>query len=222
MRRLLIAFFLFGIVIPSAAQLYSYSPAADYSAVLNMDEYSVHQIDIYPVGLTDFYMMEWRLVGNTCPESWDFQLCDWATCFDGMPNTAVMDTIFPGGHGLLKVTVNPFTEAGSGTLTFWIFPEGDMASHETVTFHFETIVASVSTHGNSASTALQLFPQPARDHLNYSGMNTGTWQLYDLSGRIISSFYLERNDGRLDISSLQRGVYFLRQGSRTVRFTCID
>jgi hypothetical protein len=221
MRSLLNVLFLFGMAIPSAAQLYSYAPAPDYSAVLNMDEYSVHQIDIYPVGLTDFYMMEWRLVGNTCPESWDFQLCDWATCFDGMPNTAVMDTIFPGGHGLLKVTVNPFMEAGSGTLTFWVFPEGEMDAYETVTFHFETIVAGVSDH-SAVTTPPQLYPQPARQQLNYSGLNTGAWYLYDLSGRVISSFYLERNDGALDISSLQNGVYFLRQGSRTMRFTCID
>jgi hypothetical protein len=96
-----------------------------------------------------------------------------------------------------------------------------MDAYETVTFHFETIVAGVSDHG-AITTPPQLYPLPARDQLNYTGLNTGTWQLYDLSGRMISSFYLERKDGTLDISSLQRGVYFLRQGSRTMRFTCID
>gem|GEM_PF-1574491 len=213
--RMWVSLFLVSLSGHLSAQLYQYYPTSTYSAEIAMEEYSVHQVNIIPSGNPDFYMMAWRLVGNTCPTEWEFQLCDWATCFEGMPNTAIMDTIFSGGHGLLKPTVNPFTTPGSGQLTFWVFPEGEMDAYEELTFFFQTDVVGVNSVDSSKP---YVYPNPANDFVNLNHFTLGQWHLKDVAGRSVQTIYLDRPEQRLDVSNLPAGFYSLVQGDQRIAF----
>ena len=69
---------------------------------------------------------------------------------------------------------------------------------------------------NTAVPEVQIYPNPVRDYLYISHLNDNSGELQvvmnDLNGlQVISGkFSAERNQVRIDVSSLKSGMYFLR------------
>ena len=90
---LLACFCLFASI--ASGQNFTFSPSNEVLTDLNLNEYRDTQVNIDP-NTDQTFAMSWRMVGNTCPESWDIVLCDWSECYTYLPNNGDMDPINQG------------------------------------------------------------------------------------------------------------------------------
>ncbi|MBD3637259.1 MAG: choice-of-anchor B family protein [Crocinitomicaceae bacterium] len=68
----------------------------------------------------------------------------------------------------------------------------------------ETVFADVS---GQASESISLYPNPATNEINITGVQTGTLTVFDLSGRVVLQQLIQPT---LDVSSLQSGMYIFQ------------
>ncbi len=199
----------------SAAVVYTFDPGNHLHAVLNMNDYTDHQINIYhdePAA----HCMTWRIVDNTCPTGWDMVLCDWQNCFTSLVNTNDMDSVSAGNAGLIKITVNPFDIAGAGSIHFWVFPTGMMDQYVDFFFDFETIIANVGSlngHSNSIIWNTDL------SELQFKNAPQGLWKCFSASGQMIDEFYIRSEYQMVSITNTRKGMYLLvSPNRRTFKF----
>ncbi len=205
MKQVVSLLFFCGVLLQANAQDYAFFPDDHYSAQLAMEQYSVHQVDIQNTSGEEA-LITWRLIENTCPVGWEFILCDWPHCYDGMPNTGNMSAVAPGGYGLIKLTVNPYDIPGSGDLHFYIFPTGFNDQHVDLIFHFDTEVLSVAENELSGVVA---YPQPASDRVFIRNISSGIIKVTDISGKVMTTSITSGNNG-LDVSQWPAGIYFFQ------------
>lgn len=205
----LIVSFLF--LCPSAqGQNFTFSPSNEVYTSLNLNEYRDTQVNIDP-NTDQTYAMSWRMVGNTCPESWDIVLCDWSECYTFLPNNGDMDPIFEGQTGLIKLTVNPFETAGSGYVRFWVYPTGNMDTYLDLYFYYETTFTSVpSILGNEQSIVYNA-ENKIVTLLNCDSKNMN---LLNTNGQVIDQFRCFGNNYTFHLSNLMPGIYFLTDNKR--------
>lgn len=63
-----------------------------------------------------------------------------------------------------------------------------------------------------------LYPNPASDILNVTFRQNGgpaTYQIYSMSGQVIQTGVLEINPGKIDVSALDKGLYFIEFGNKS-------
>jgi len=193
------------LAISADAQNYSFIPSSSVTSFLNLGEYKDTQIDIDPQS-SDTYAMSWRMVGNTCPESWDIVLCDWSECYTFLPNNGDMDPIFPGQVGLLKLTVNPFETAGSGYVRFWVYPTGNIDLHQDVYFYYETTFTALTELGNYHPSIV--YEQNGKSaYVNY--LEAGNYKVFNMGGQLVSTFFCSDTSLKLDLTIYPKGVFIL-------------
>jgi hypothetical protein len=180
---------------------FSFSPTADYQGLLNMDMYTEHIVYVFHDS-DDTLDITWRLIEDTCPEDWDIQMCDWNHCYDGFPNTAEMDPVWPGGSGYLKLLVNPYNIAGSGLVHFWIYPTGAIENREDVFFHFNTTATAVE---NAFVPTEQLFVRS--NELQLNNTTAGNFSVIDIQGRVALANACTSDQCDISITALTAGTY---------------
>jgi len=68
-------------------------------------------------------------------------------------------------------------------------------------------------------SSIFVFPNPVKEYLTVSGVEKGeTINLYDLSGGLLQTIPAQENSTKIDVSSLQQGVYVLQIGKQQVKF----
>ena len=78
-----------------------------------------------------------------------------------------------------------------------------------------TIVNAIGEHDRAG---LHLFPNPATEITWLNGLSNDTVTLSDATGRIVSVYTNPTLRLMLNLSSLEPGVYFFRQGNQSIRF----
>jgi hypothetical protein len=78
-----------------------------------------------------------------------------------------------------------------------------------------TIVNAIVEHDREG---LRLFPNPATEITWLNGLSNETVTLSDATGRIVSVYTNTTSCLMLNLSSLEPGVYFFRQGNQSIRF----
>jgi hypothetical protein len=205
LKRLVFIALLLSDALRSDAVVYTFDPGDHLQAVLNMNDYTDHQINIYHDSPQAHYMT-WRIVDNTCPAGWDMVLCDWQHCFTTLVNTNDMDSVSAGNAGLIKITVNPFDIAGSGSIHFWVFPTGMMDQHVDFFFDFETIIANVGTvNGNSNS----IIWNAGLSEFQFKNLPQGLWQCFSVSGQLIDEWYIRSEYQIFSMTNTRKGMYLL-------------
>lgn len=192
----------------ASAQNYLFSPSANYSGQLSMDMYTEHYMYIAH-NLPDTAYITWRVVENTCPEEWDIQACDYQHCYTGLPNNGDMNGVPPGGQGYLRMIVNPFSTAGSGMLHLLIYPTGQPSQYTEAFFNFETSTSNIAVTEVDTESVLFL-----PNEIQYSGIQGGNLQLYNLNGCLIEIEKNTNTTGRISLSGLSAGVFILRTPKR--------
>lgn len=78
-------------------------------------------------------------------------------------------------------------------------------------FCIDNIVLSSSSSSDNLSnnSKLKVFPNPAKNFIRVKSENTGSFFIYDIYGNILQE-ETELQSGKIDISALQPGVYFIR------------
>lgn len=185
-----------------SAQNFTFDPGADYSSTLEMEMYTEHYIYVYH-DLSDSAHISWRRIENTCPSSWDIQMCDWQHCYSGIPDFGDMNAVGVGNPGNIRLIVNPFNTPGSGFVQFWIFPTGNMDEHVDVFFYFETIIT-----GNEVINEKTQMVYVFRDELVFSNDSHEVFTILNGTGVAVKSFTLSSENHHESIADLAPGVYF--------------
>jgi hypothetical protein len=76
----------------------------------------------------------------------------------------------------------------------------------------------VNAIGEHDREGLRLFPNPATEITWLNGLSNETVTLSDATGRIVSVYTNTTSCLMLNLSSLEPGVYFFRQGNQSIRF----
>src|SRR5687768_8832992 len=49
--------------------------------------------------------MNWTKINQNLPAGWDYALCDYQTCYPGIPSSGSMSPILPGDSGYFKLNI---------------------------------------------------------------------------------------------------------------------
>ncbi len=164
----------------------------------------------------DTLQLRWKRVETSYPAAWDIDLCDYGSCYTGIPASALMNPAPAQEQPYLKLIVQPDTAPGNGWLWFRVWEEGNPAN-------FEDVFFSVFTTGTSAvseplSASVRVFPNPAAEWLSIQN-NTGE----PMQATLCSPDGLTVWAGRLpagQTTALQTltwppGLYYLRTPGKT-------
>ena len=191
------------------AQPVTFSPDTVLYGQAIPNEYHDFQIDMI-YGQPDTLSLSWRLVGNTLPNGWVYELCDFGQCYTDPPNTGTMAPISGDDFGYLKVILNPYQIAGSGSLSYWVFPTGDMDDHTTV--HFFLSTDDVTGLSNLQTATVKTYPNPASHQLivETHGVAFDRYRILSAQGVLIQEGPFNPSSPAIHIAHLSAGHYYLQ------------
>jgi len=186
------------------SQTLSFSPGTDVYGTLEMDMYTEHYLYVNHDGTADSTYLTWRLVDNTCPDEWDFQMCDFQHCYSGMPTTGDMSGLAPGQTGNLRLIVNPFNVPGSGIVQFWVYPTGFSDEHIDVFFHFSTTATNIDIQTDRTTCFFDGI------NLNVEISNPQQISIFNANGSLIHVASLSPGKNGITAANWPSGIYFCR------------
>tara|TARA_B110000483_G_scaffold241904_1_gene326126 strand:+ start:567 stop:1235 length:669 start_codon:yes stop_codon:yes gene_type:complete len=193
----------------------------DKSALIEVDlnSYNSAQIDISNLLGSDLFL-EWDAFDNTLNPGWDIALCDYTSCYTGIPDSGTMTTLPGGINAFFKINVNPYDALDSGEVSFSVYDAKTMVA-DTVTFK---VVAknNVGIRSVENDTPIDLYPNPAKDNLNFTNVSKSTKvDIYSVDGQHIASEIISNSNSGFSVAYLNAGVYFaaIKEQSKTIRFT---
>lgn len=208
MKKIIFSLSCVALCLTALAQNYTLTPSKSlvYSIPADMN-YADYQINIVNQKSTKL-SVSWHLDQNSFLKGWDYSLCDYGTCFTGIPIQHKMDTINIGGSGFLKISMSPQGIDGTGEVRLLLFETGNPTVMDTLVYRI-TASAFIGVKEVSASTFL-VYPNPANEFIYIkSGMHTAQqFSLYTLDGREVKSV-LPDAGGRMDLSGVPPGNYFI-------------
>lgn len=156
-------------------------------------------------------MISWSIVTFDLPTGWQFDFCDPYDCIAnlslGFTNSFKLKI---GNSGPLKGQF--YTNGSAGTATVKIRLAYANGSHDADTI---TLMAKGWATGLSnvkKQSEVSFFPNPAKDviTLKYQTTKAIDVTIYNVLGAKIKSFTHSTNETSLNISDLEKGMYFIR------------
>lgn len=213
MKKFYSTLVILGISAASLAQGFLYNPSSTVVAELETDTYA--NIDMFietpsPQDIT----YEWELISVTLPTEWSYSLCDYMSCYSGIPANGTMTNITTtdmsnGVRGFFKITINPFTTYGNGEVKIWVYDQADSNVGDTVTFQLN--------HENTANVteevlaSVNLYPNPSEGKFTISnpGSQAIDVEIYSAQGNSIQRLNITpESTEAMDFSDLSKGLYF--------------
>ena len=169
-----------------------------------------------------------------------FRSTDWGDTWqlssnNGLPNERIAilmtigSTMFAGGdfgvfvshdNGADWLSANGDTTLGTiysfTVLGSYLYASGGGSTWRRPFSDFVQSSVAESSNSNSSSS-LHLFPNPASDNLQILGAQSGEIHLFDLMGRERMNAITDGANATLDVSSLEPGMYFLREGNESAK-----
>lgn len=205
-KNFLLSFFTVVFSIAAIAQSAVYSPGKTVNSSLSADGFA--KIDLLIFNNTgDSLDIGWNLVSNGLPNGWDYSLCDFGTCYPGIPGNGKMQRIGVSDTAFLKINLSPMNIAGSGTVIFVVEPK--IGEKDTIVFNISASPLSVS--GTEPGGSVCIFPNPASDFLviDQGSTQKNTILISDITGTIVKKENLFPGKNILPVYDLPEGVYFL-------------
>jgi hypothetical protein len=200
----------FGVV----AQDFNYSPSQSVHTELVTNSFSNVNIDIntQTIQAIDY---EWELVSNTMPAGWTYSLCDYTSCYPGIPVDGAMTPISNteasnGTIGFFKLTINPDEVVGSGIAKIYVYDASDYNIGDTITMSFNH-AGSVGIE-DEITGSLSVYPNPVVDLMTIdNSMNIQNEVLVsNILGEQILKLVIQPNAKKqIDVSAFQAGIYFV-------------
>jgi hypothetical protein len=170
----------------------------------------------------DTLRLHWRQLEFSLPQGWDTDLCDYGSCYIGVPPNGLMSQIFGTTQAYLKLIVQPGTLEGAAWIWFRVYEEGHADNYRDVYYSLHT--SGVTGVNTPSAASIQAFPNPANESLTIVNETNGSFD-----GRLISTTGHVLWRGRihpgstelLDTHLFPAGIYVL-QGSNEVRKICIN
>lgn len=192
------------------AQSFTVSPSNSVSTQIYENGFGELNIDLTNVSGSSM-IFEWETLTNGLDANWSQVFCDYQSCFSYVPASGTMTAVNDGEKGFIKLTIGVGTNLGTGTATFRVWPQGDTASAQTLTFSVDALVGVEDEFAGS----LEIFPNPVSDVLyvqnNVEGNEIGQLRIIDLNGAVVFDREIQPNEeAKFDLSELASGMYMVR------------
>jgi hypothetical protein len=192
------------------AQTYSISPAKTVTFNAAFSNVTIYDIFQRNTGNSKI-ILKWERVSVNLPAEWGYSMCDLGACHTGIPaGPETMDTVNVGSSGLLGLNIDPGTTAGSGTVKVFVYQDGFRNNGDTLTWY---VTAGTTGFAEiSVEPGIQIFPNPAHHFLSFNmGQDESPLAvIMDGTGRTVLSHSPHKGTNTVDISSLDKGIYFLK------------
>jgi hypothetical protein len=194
----------------SQAQHFVFDPTDHYENTVSSTNYSDH--GVFMENLTGGELiLGWERLAIDFPEEWVADLCDYVSCYIGIPESGTMLPISDTTRGFLKITLNPNGRVGTGTVSFRVFDHKHPNIADTLYFTIHTQVMT-AVPPTFADHLVDIFPNPVYDLVNIKAQISQPFEmiLMDMNGQAVMNQRL--NPGSLhkfDMSFLPEGMYFL-------------
>lgn len=164
----------------------------------------------------DSLRLKWRRLEVSKPDGWKIDLCDYGTCYVGIPTSGLMNTLHDTAEAYLKLIVLPGQTSGAAWLWFRVFENGHDDNFQDVFFDLHT-PGTTSADNPVQTDGLQAFPNPVGEvlHLKNNLPESQFVRLFDSLGRLV----FEKNipSGSLETvptGELPAGNYWLQTAGR--------
>lgn len=157
--------------------------------------------------------LKWKVVERSIPASWEYSMCDYATCYANFLDSAeyTMYEAEPDFKSYLWWHVMP-KDFSTARLRIYVYDKNTLKG-DTVTW----IITGVNPAGvNDINSSLRfsLFPNPASDHISIKGENVSIRNadisLHNIIGEEVMHIKSESNQLKIDLSPYKNGIYFIR------------
>ena len=182
----------------------------DYVGVVELEGSSDHNVYIDNLLDTGIYF-GWKMVENTCPDEWTWDLCDYGFCYGSLPGSGFMTEVPAGDSGFLKLTVWSNGMSGSGYVHFWVFEADDIDNHQSVKFWFNMDPVTNVITLERENLACSAFPNPTADILFVDiSQEVESIVLVNSAGQRVKTIVVV-GEGRqtVDLSRMPSGLYTL-------------
>ena len=209
MKKLILSILVFScITVVNAQVTYSIIPAKNLTVTAASNSITIFDIFQKNIGAAKI-VLKWKGISVNLPGTWQYSMCDFGTCYPGIPNGPnTMDTIPVNGQGFLGLNIDPGSTDGTGIVKVYVYQKGFPNSGDTLTWYVKTIAASVEEL--TASSEVKVYPNPAKDNLFIKSGNNNIVQaeLFDAVGRKVLTTTVN-GDSNINISGLDNGFYSL-------------
>jgi hypothetical protein len=211
MKTLLLSLTLLFISLVSVAQHYAISPARTVNMTPAFNELTI--VDIYQENTSNTTIqLKWKLLSNGLFPGWDFSLCDYTTCYPGIPDSGTMTPVPPGEKGFLGLNVKPYDIPGTGMVKMYVYEEGFETKGDTLTWLVIAKPTGITEFSRSA--VVSLYPNPANEmvtvHVDAADLSSASIQVTDLLGKSLINKPVINESTKLDVSGLPTGYYLIQ------------
>jgi hypothetical protein len=165
----------------------TFFPVGDPVHIQEMAPEQANEAFIYfdnPSG--DTLRLRWRRLEVNKPDAWDIDLCDYGTCYIGIPSNSDMSFVHDTIQPYLKLIVQPGVTPGTAWLWFRVY---ELDNED----NFQDVYFSLHTPGVTASDepvqtfSFRTFPNPATDVVTITSENSEAvdCRVFDAYGRLM-------------------------------------
>jgi hypothetical protein len=160
-------------------------------------------------------MFKWAITTYNIPSQWLTSFCDTKDCYSalslGMNKTFNLRV---NGSGTLKATFDFQVTQGMGCMIVLVSSVKNPTFTDTVSYcatAWPTAVKEIS-----GPKSFVVFPNPVKDILNiqYNSREKISVEIYNVLGSKVRSFIQETLNSSIDVSDLDKGMYFIRVKER--------
>lgn len=200
--------FVFSIGTFAQSQHFVFDPTDSYENTVSNIFWTDH--GVFMENLTGGELiLGWERLDYDFPDEWEADLCDYVSCYVGIPESGTMLPVSDTTRGFLKITLNPNGFVGTGTVSFRVYDDKHPDIADTLQFTIHTTVMSEISDAQNAID-FEIFPNPASDFLTIKSAKTSpaSFKLLNTSGQIVRTKQVSPvTSVRLDLQELPKGVY---------------
>ena len=155
--------------------------------------------------------LAWTKEYESIPAGWDYSLCDYGTCYPGLPANGSMASVAIADSGFLGLNINPYNYSGTATVRIYVYETSAPSSGDTLTW---IINASPNSVDDLKERTFSVFPNPAQEilrvNIDLSGRKDVWFSITDTYGKTMLFEQLKTENTPIDISGLASGTYIFK------------
>jgi hypothetical protein len=170
--------------------------------------------------IPDPIWIKWTVIANDISGGWEFNgFCDNKLCYGGDTpglldgtESQVSNPYVSNVYGDFHAIFNGDAAANNSAAWIQVLAE-DTINNDIKALTFIARKGPLGVEQVSANSGINIFPNPARDHVNIfcdANLNVSNIQLIDRTGRLIGNYKATGSATKLFVDQLPRGVYFVR------------
>ncbi|MCC6412734.1 MAG: T9SS type A sorting domain-containing protein [Saprospiraceae bacterium] len=199
----------------------TFFPVGDPVVLQEMAPEQANEVYLYfnnPSG--DTLRLRWRRLEVNKPNAWDIDLCDYGTCYIGIPSNSDMSFVYDTIQPYLKLIVQPGQTPGAAWLWFRVYELDNEDNFQDVYFSLHT-PGVTATDEPVQPVPFEVFPNPATDmvYLTSESKEPVVCRVFDTFGRLM----FEKNhllQTSIATADWPAGIYWINLGGEN-RQLCI-